>query len=515
MPPIVISRHAIDATTAPPKASPRRPGRKKKVDAVNGQGGQSRRPHIEEVNSSTKQSTDLPTAVGFKPRSSSLLPVGDSVNQHRADDRTCSGRTTPPSHADVSSNVANEELRKTELWQYLMVYLPPATPLPDDFFVAELLPLGRQRDLPHRWKFQLAGGHPTTKTLCAVLVYLTGVPRSSPCETCANPGDTEATEEKAAATILPFPGCVGLPAVASFRLKEYFGASVCCNLFYQSGGTKRRTHCVSRFSLPSSDLGGTRSSSVAESVVGEKVESYQLQSPEKSPSDDGDDHDNDGGGSGSDTSIAFSPATARSSPGYKTALPARMAGRPKVVSIRKASRTVPAAKAKRQSSIRRLAAKLGAKAARREVAVYKPSEAAVVEEEDQEDERPSQTTETEGSNGTRRSRRLLEQQREQPRPESKQSANSKASSTGSSGSPSKPSKLRKKENKGSSASPASSSKTSRGASDGSLQEKLDAEPPQSLMMADWEIAPGRIRVGTGEDAESEYSPYTFTSKTEV
>lgn len=503
MPPIVISRHAIDQTTAPPKASPRRPGRRKKVEVVDEQGGQSKRPSIERVNNNTKQCTSLPAASGFKPRSLSLVPVGDFVNHHhKADNGRCPERAALPGCELVSNNLTNNELRKTELWRYLMVYLPPATQLPSDFLGAELLTLGRRRDLPHRWKFQLAGGHPTAKTLCAVLVYLTGMSKSSPCETCANTDNPEATEGKPTANILPFPDCVGLPAAASFKFREYFGAAACCNLFYQSGPTKKWSHCASRFSLSSSDLGGT----VTEGVTQEKDKSSGPPRPDKNPRGDGKDHDGDG--SGSETSIAFSPTAARSSPGYKTALPARMAGRPKVVSIRKVSRTAPATKAKRQSSIRRLAAKLGAKAARREVAVYKPS-GAVVPEEAEEDEKARQDTATEGSSGKRRSRRLLEQQREHPRPESKQSATSRASS-GSGGSPSKPSKLRKKENKGFSDSPASSSKTSRDASDGGLREKPEAEPSQSLMMADWEIAPGRIRVGTGEDVDSEHSPLHLT-----
>jgi hypothetical protein len=73
---------------------------------------------------------------------------------------------------------------------------------------------------------------------------------------------------------------------------------------------------------------------------------------------------------------------------------------------------------------------LGAKAARREVAVYKPSESTVAEK-DPEAEKQSTNTET-SNGGTRRSRRLLEQQREQPRPESKQSVLSKLSGVGAS-----------------------------------------------------------------------------------
>jgi hypothetical protein len=177
-----------------------------------------------------------------------------------------------------------------------------------------------------------------------------------------------------------------------------------------------------------------------------------------------------------------------------------MAGRPKMVSIRKVSslRAAPAAKTKRQSSIRRLAARFGSKAARREAAVYKPSET-VVEEDDQEAEKRSLTA-TESSTGTRRSRRLQQQQRDQPpRPESKRNVSSRLSRGGS------PSKLRKRDSKGSNPSPGRSlSKTDQaGAEGGPRESKPGAGPSLSPMMADWEIAPGRIHVGTGEDVESE------------
>jgi hypothetical protein len=166
-----------------------------------------------------------------------------------------------------------------------------------------------------------------------------------------------------------------------------------------------------------------------------------------------------------------------------------------MVSITKASKTTPT-KTKRQSSIRRLAARLGAKAVRREVAVYKPSESVVHEDHEAE----QQSTATDGSHGTRRSRRLLEQ-KEQPRPESKQSAVSRISGVGRS--PSKSSKL-KKEHKDASASPGGSSRTDTAAFEpGGAHNKPGTVTSLSLMMADWEIAPGRIRVGAGEDTESE------------
>jgi hypothetical protein len=206
----------------------------------------------------------------------------------------------------------------------------------------------------------------------------------------------------------------------------------------------------------------------------------------------------------SNASLTFSPAaTLRDSPvGYKTALSARIAGRAKMVTVGKPNnRPAPAARTKRQSSIRQLAAKLGAKAARREVAVYKPREGTL--EKDQAAEKQSTGNERSGG-AERRSRRLLAQRQERLSQESKQVASIRSSKQrGIRSSPSKPSKLRKKAAKGLGASP-SSSKTDQAASSTSLDtEALAGAAPSSVMMADWEIAPGRIQVGSGANAESE------------
>ena len=485
MPPIVISRQGIDPATAPPKASPRRPGRRKKGETLEERGKNQRSSTIEGVANNTAQPADA--APGFNP---------PTIKKQQETPEKDSGTTAPIGVAEPSNQPANQW--RTTLWQYLRLYLPANTQPPHHDSVEELLPLERHRGLSHTWKLQLANGYPSLRTLCAVLVYLSGSQRVSPCEICARFNDTEATETDAAAVILPFPGCIGLPAAASATLNEYFGATACCNGFYQSVNTRKRTDCVSRFSLSSSDRGGT--CSVSESVAEEEIGPETDEHPNANNPDSGDSDASDASGRGA--SIDFPPATVRNSAGYKTALAARMAGRPKMVSIRKVSaKEAAAAKTKRQSSIRRLAAKLGAKAARREVAVYRPSE--LVVQEDRNDEKLSPPMES--GSGARRSRRLLDQQREQ-RPASNQSVASKVSE--GSRSPSKPSKLWKREKKRTGSSPASStSKIHQAAADaGPRRSKPGAVSSLPLMMADWEIAPGRIHVGAGEDAESEY-PY--------
>ncbi|KAK4239532.1 hypothetical protein C8A03DRAFT_14086 [Achaetomium macrosporum] len=229
-------------------------------------------------------------------------------------------------------------------------------------------------------------------------------------------------------------------------------------------------------------------------------------------------------------STASFPTTTRDGSGYRTALPARAAGRPRMVSIRKLKpdrATTPATKTKRQSSIRRIAAKLESEAARREAAVYtKPSERLVDEEEDYQAAENQSTitasTTTNASTRTRRSRRLLEQQKEQEEEQrSSQESSSKvrgAKNGDSSPPPTKTSKLRKK---GSSRNPtpkpaenntSRSIRTDRAAAAAAAPDDAKVQmvktaaggmvPSLSVRMADWEIAPGRIRVGTGEDAEN-------------
>lgn len=405
---------------------------------------------------------------------------------------------TPVSSADTQSQSIQGGLDASALWQYLTIYLPHGTPLPDSRHVPQLLPFVRRRELPPRWKFQLAGGHPTVKTLCAVLVYLTGTNRLLPCDVCAGSEDSEAT---GAARIRPFPECIILPGAASTELKEYFGADACCNSFYQAvTGNGKRTHCVSQFSLSSSDLCGMRSP--AGSALGDEEEVTAAKTP--SPASDrgrlDEDNNSDSDSSGSGVSISLSLATLRDSPRYKTALPARVAGKPRMVSVRRAGRTTPTAKSKRQGSIRRLAARLGAKAARREVTVYKPS--GKVFEEDEAANKQGTTTGS-ASTGKRRSRRLLEQRG--PLSEDSKPDTARKASGGSSSSPSKPSKLRKKDNNSGLGASPDSSKLGRAVSDTTgvqIKASVGATPSLSLMMADWEIAPGRIRAGTGEDSES-------------
>lgn len=271
----------------------------------------------------------------------------------------------------------------------------------------------------------------------------------------------------------------------------------------QSVGDKEGPYCVSRFSTSSSDLPRDLSRDLPTTVDTTSTgnssrDPVTVTVPDVAPftPEDAEGSD-DEGDSSSDTDMLFSPETARHSPGYKTALPARMAGKARMVSIRKANRVISPVKTKRRSSIRRLAAKLGAKAARREVAVYKPSEDPVPEDQHEgndEQQNKNAATDSISSGTTRRSRRLIEKEQEQPQQESRRGA-----------APSN-SRLRKKDNRESSSSPGRSKKgqpdskavsqaSASGGSGGSI-------PPLSMKMADWEIAPGRIRVGTGGAADS-------------
>ncbi len=365
MPPIVVSRNAIDAAVALPEANPRRPGHRRKVEKV----GQSKGLDLADE-------SWLPG-----PASSSLIPFGSVTKKRGPDIKGDSLTAGPSSPVRPPNQLTNHEAHKLPLWQYLMMYLPLDTPLTNSPMVTQLLPLARQRELSHRWKFQLASGHPTARTLCAVVVYLSGIKASSPCDVCASYDGTTTGNGQIGPVVLPFPECIKLPDGASAQLQEYFGPTACCNHFYKSvPGRGKQSYCISRFSLSSSsDLGVDHP--VAESDLDERATSFRVQD---TSSDSKNDSDSNAEGNRNATRLVLSPTAICNSPAYRTALPAKMAGRPRVVSIKKASKSIPAAKAKRQSSIRRLAAKLGAKAARREVAVYKPSEATVQEQQETE-----------------------------------------------------------------------------------------------------------------------------------
>jgi hypothetical protein len=163
--------------------------------------------------------------------------------------------------------------------------------------------------------------------------------------------------------------------------KEEGGANH-SNPFQRSIDEKEELYSVSRFSSSSSsELPGDLPSVVGTNSGSGSQRSNRAADIEPSTPEEVDGGDADDGSGSSDSSILFSPEAARHSPGYKTALSARVAGRARMVSIRKANRVTPAIKMKRQSSIRRLASKLGAKAARREALVYKPSGNTVPEDQ--------------------------------------------------------------------------------------------------------------------------------------
>ena len=127
-------------------------------------------------------------------------------------------------------------LNNSTLWKYLLMYMPPDTPMPKTSLVLDLLVLPRRRELPHWWKARLLGGYPDVKVLCALLVYLSGVKAESPCRHCANNSKAGATSSTSGANgkMRDFLECVTLPPSASPEMKAFFGPSRCCNRFYAS-----------------------------------------------------------------------------------------------------------------------------------------------------------------------------------------------------------------------------------------------------------------------------------------
>ncbi|KAL1839549.1 hypothetical protein VTJ49DRAFT_1412 [Mycothermus thermophilus] len=522
MAPIVVSRKPINPATAPPKATPRRPGRRKKIVTFT-QGRHAGKGKEIDRTGEPQQAPSLSDTTNPDHASSNLVSVQipNPDENHTKDQQPL----TPVSLSETSP--PEEKIRNFPLFQHLLTYAPHDALLSASSHVGELLSLDRRRELPQQWRFQLSrsGGPPTVKMVCAAFLFLTGVRTTPPCGTCANLNDGsahDAEKEAAAAGAVPppFPYCVRLPEGVSDRLKEFFGEGVCCNEFCKvAGGGKESGVCQdntqARF-VPIETPDGPE----ARSSLGQ----------EDTP-DNNTDTDRDSG-----TSILFSPATTTtgSSPAYKIAVPVqqRIAGRPRVVAIRRASNTNGTGgtssargantKTKRHSSIRRLAAKLGPKTARREVVVYKPREKAVSEcAELDETQAEGSATPTEeataatattsdwaaGTLGRRRSRRLRELQLQLSSQAETQVVSSKTTSPGKSRvSPSKVSKLRSTVKTGRDGGGAKSSTTtgSHAAGDllGGVQGDPVAVPAMPLTLAEWEIAPGRIRMGTGEDAQN-------------
>lgn len=485
MPPIVISRNAIKPGTALPKVSPRRPGRKKRSEPLEHK-GTSRQPKEEYGRNKAKQQRatfDLIVAdgSGTDSLSSGQLTVGTPINI-----------TTPKTAGDIgppkqSSSPVTRRIRDSALWRYLMLYMPHDTPLADSSLVFELLPLPRQRELPHRWKFQLAGGHPNLKTLCALLVYLSGASNPSRCAGCARPEVAQTPEKSLSRTTRAFTDCVTLPATASDQLKEYFGVKACCNCFYQSSYNTRGLDCISGVPTLAPDM--NRIGAVVSTPV--KWRDTDTNTPTSPSYDESDGEDGNGD---SDSGITLLPAAAGQAPRYCTALPARMAGKAKLISIRKVHKTTPRAKPKRQNSIRRFAARLGAKAMRREVATQQNDVDSANTSHVRA--RGNEHTAAVEVNGARRSQRPLKQQQEYPSFEAKQSAASRATKFAEDTKALSEVTYKKTAVRSLGSSPVNEACMRPGAL---------AEPNSTLspMMADWEIAPGRIRTGTGDAIEGE------------
>jgi hypothetical protein len=372
MPPIVVSRRPIDPTTAPPKAAPRRPGRRRKTESCVEHDGVTRPKGSNGKWKGKRIFSHHSDASSDNLLSPSMVSVPVPVTK----DVTGKDRRPLTPRSLSSTGTLDEKSPGSAFWEYLTMYLPPDTQYPENPHLLELLSLDRKRDLPHRWRVQLLSGHPTVKTLCAVLAYLTGTQADPPCGTCVRLNKVQVQKfETGPNSVPPFPSCIRVPELASIGLKEFFGDGVCCNEFYVRSEGQEET---SEF-LPLNDQARN-----ADIQTPDRSRSSQSRRGENEPDNSTDsENDND-----SEDIIVFSPSTVHGSPAYKTAVPVPIAGRPRVVSIRRASGGTGNGiqannKTKRRSSIRRLAAKLGTKAARREAAVYKPREKTVPESNEQ------------------------------------------------------------------------------------------------------------------------------------
>ncbi|KAK4185872.1 hypothetical protein QBC35DRAFT_388505 [Podospora australis] len=142
MPALVISRVPIDPATAPPKASPRKPVRKKRSRATASP-------------SKNKQQQTKSITIASSPsmaRKNSYIVISN-----------------PPTFPSFS---AQKPKPVVPLWEYLKTYLPKETRYPQETVLKELLSFPRQRELPHRWKLQISGFKQRldNKTLAAVSV---------------------------------------------------------------------------------------------------------------------------------------------------------------------------------------------------------------------------------------------------------------------------------------------------------------------------------------------------------
>lgn len=138
----------------------------------------------------------------------------------------------------ISSTLPHGANLPSGLWTYLLRYMPSDTPVPESPLVHELLSLPRRREIPYRWKVQLAGGHPDVGLICALLVYLSGDKADTACRLCGS------TERIASGPSYPgtstkqvmkdFGECVLLYEAASTQLREFWDGygGGCCNVFY-------------------------------------------------------------------------------------------------------------------------------------------------------------------------------------------------------------------------------------------------------------------------------------------
>ncbi|KAK1750513.1 hypothetical protein QBC47DRAFT_438461 [Echria macrotheca] len=173
IPAIVVSRNMAEQASLPPKASPRRPDRP--VDP------------------------DTPSRSKQKP----LSDANNGISKQRSSE--------------------GQDRQSSSVWNYLLVYMPYNTPKPSNLLIQELLSMTQLRNLPYRWRVQLAGGYPSLKTIFVLLVFLTGKKAEEPCQLCNGTNKTK-----------DFPECIIPTSMASAGLKKAFGVNRCCNAVYSA-----------------------------------------------------------------------------------------------------------------------------------------------------------------------------------------------------------------------------------------------------------------------------------------
>ncbi|KAK3360400.1 hypothetical protein B0T25DRAFT_601909 [Lasiosphaeria hispida] len=230
-PAIVISQIPIDTATASPIASPR-VSRTRKAALQHWQARQDNpgptnpglanpsltHPSLNNTSLDIANSPRNQTAADLKPRPTAS--TNSPINHPEAN------LTPPPVTSHNTSNDTPSEplpLQSESAWRSrICEWLPENITRQENILLAELLSLPRLRDVPAGWEARFAHtALPDFKTLCLLLVYVTGHEAPSPCSLCARDG---------VASSRGFEGCIVLAEGRSGGLSQFFGGG-CCNVF--------------------------------------------------------------------------------------------------------------------------------------------------------------------------------------------------------------------------------------------------------------------------------------------